>query len=317
VTPGAALSSLVWPSTATGRGYLESAPGTPLLHLFDNAFIGPVVVVLALAALAFARRQQVVLLLWAATLWCVVLSWGAATRLSGSSPTFSWHAPAWYLAHAIPILRNVDWIRISIISDLLLAMLAAITLERATSALRAKGGTWRRPVGSAVTIGAGILVGIPLMVASSVPFAAFQRVTVPGVLRHLSKGTDGKPTTALIFPGGTWYAGTPLAWQALAGFPYRDYEGYAWRPQPGSPTATVSPPPGVLLYMTANAPTAPRSIVLTARQRTVIRSAFAATSVTQAVVVGGYAGSEQLTRVYNQIFGRGRRFGNGEIWNLP
>ena len=47
VMPGAALSSLVWPSAATGHNFLLPLPGTPWQHLFDPAFVGPLVVVLA------------------------------------------------------------------------------------------------------------------------------------------------------------------------------------------------------------------------------------------------------------------------------
>jgi hypothetical protein len=77
--PGAALPSLVWPSAVTGHGLGQQPPGTGWQHLFDLAFVGPAVLVLALAALFFARRHRVVLLLWAATLWSIVLSWGGAT----------------------------------------------------------------------------------------------------------------------------------------------------------------------------------------------------------------------------------------------
>ena len=158
VMPGAALSSLVWPSAATGHSFLLPPPGTPWQHLFDPAFVGPLIVVLALAALFFARRHRVVLLLWAATLWSIALSWGGATRLTGSNPTFSWHAPAWYLSKAIPILKNPGWIRISILTDLLLALLVAITLEGVTSAIQANGGVWRHYLGDVAAGGAGVLM---------------------------------------------------------------------------------------------------------------------------------------------------------------
>jgi hypothetical protein len=315
VAPGAALSSPVWPSTATGTGFLEAAPRTPLLHLFDSAFIGPVVLLLALAALAFSRRHRVVLLLWAAALWCVVLSWGGATRLSGSSRAFSWHAPAWYLAKAVPILRNVDWIRISIITDLFLVMLAAVTLQEVASAIQARDGRWRRPLIDAMTVGTGVLMAIPLFIASYVPFAAFQTVAVPEVLRHVPNRTNGSPSTALIFPASTPFSGTPLVWQAIAGFPYRDYEGYAWHSEPGQKTAVAGPLPGLLPYITANAPDSSPSIVLTDEQERDIKLAFVHNHVTEAVIIGGYPGSRQLTRAYDQIFGAGQQFGNGEIWN--
>ncbi|MBF6556597.1 MAG: hypothetical protein IVW52_10565 [Acidimicrobiales bacterium] len=315
VMPGAALSSPVWPSTATGHGFLKPLPGTPWQHLFDNAFAGPLTIVLALAALFFARRHRVVLLLWAATLWCIALSWGSATRLTGSDPTFSWHAPAWYLSKAIPILKNVAWIRISILTDLLLALLVAITLDGVTSAIQANGGVWRRHLGDVTAAGAGVLVAIPLLVAGNVPYVGFESVAVPDVLRHVPTGNNGSPVTVLLYPPSSPFSGTPLAWQAVAGFPYRDFEGYAWHPQPGQRTANAGANPSPLGYIVGTAPGLSPSITLTHALCREFAASFVRNSVRVTVVIGGYPGSEPLTRVYDQIFGPGRRFGDGEIWN--
>jgi hypothetical protein len=315
VMPGAALTSLVWPSAATGHNLFQPLPGTPWQHLFDLAFVGPLIVVLALAALFFARRHRVVLLLWAATLWSVALSWGGATRLTGSNPTFSWHAPAWYLSKAIPILKNPVWIRISILTDLLLALLVAITLDGVTLAIQANGGMWRRYLGDFAAGGAGVLMAIPLLLGSNVPYTGFENVAVPDVLRHVPPGKNGSPFTVLMLPASSPLSGTPLAWQALAGFSYRDFEGYAWHPQPGHQTAQVGPTPSLIDYILNNAAGASPSITLNLVQRREFAAGFARYHVRVAIVVGGYRGSEQLTRVYNQIFGPGRRFGDGEIWN--
>jgi hypothetical protein len=313
--PGASLPSLVWPSAATGHGLGQPPPGTPWPQLFDLAFIGPLVVALALAALLFARRHRVVLLLWAATLWSIALSWGGATRLTGSSPAFSWHAPAWYLSQAIPILKDPVWIRISILTDLLLALLVAITLDGVTSAIQANGVWWRRHLGDFVVGGAGVLVAIPLLVGSNVPYTGFENVAVPDALRHVPTGSRGSPATVLMFPASGPFTGTPLAWQAVAGFPYRDFEGYAWHPRPGHQTPQVGPTPSLLDYLQANASAASPSITLSREQRREFAAAFARYHVGVAIVAGGYPGSQQLTRVYNQIFGPGRRFGDGEIWD--
>jgi hypothetical protein len=314
--PGGSLPSLVWPSAATGHGLGQPPPGTHWQYLFDLAFVGPVVVALALAALFFARRHRVVLLLWAATLWSVALSWGGATRLTGSSPTFGWHAPAWYLARAIPILKNPVWIRISILTDLFLALLVAITLEGVMSALQAKGGLWRRGyVGDLAIGGAGVLMAIPLLVGSNMPYTGFENVVSPDVLRHVPTGSRGGPVTALVFPDGGPFSGIPIAWQAVADFPYRDFEGYAWHPGPGHGTAQVGPTPSLLDFLVGNAAKTSPSITLSRTQRREFVAGFARYDVGAAIVVGGYPGSQQLTRVYNQIFGPGRRFGDGEIWD--
>jgi hypothetical protein len=314
VMPGAALSSLVWPSAATGHNLFQPLPGTPWQHLFDLAFVGPLIVVLALAALFFARRHRVVLLLWAATLWSMALSWGGATRLTGSNPTFSWHAPAWYLSRAIPILKNPGWIRISILTDLFLALLVAITLDGVTSAIQAKGDMWRRYLGDIAVGGAGGLMVLLLLVGSNVPYTGFENVAVPNVFRHVPTGKNGSPLTVLMFPASGPFSGTPLAWQAVADFPYRDFEGYAWHPQLGHQTAQVEPTASLLGYIVEHASEAPPSITLNRVQRREFAAAFVRYHVSVAVVVGGYPGSEQLTRVYNQIFGPGRRVGDGEIW---
>ena len=106
-----------------------------------------------------------------------------------------------------------------------------------------------------------------------------------------------------------------MAWQALAGFSYAAYDGYAWHPQAGSATGGVGPPPTVLVYITDKAAETPRNIELSAAQKRQIGGAFARYGVTEAVVIGGYPGSSQLTRVYNQLFGSGTRIGDGEIWH--
>ena len=313
--PGASLPSLVWPSAATGHGLGQPPPGTHWQYLFDLAFVGPVVVALALAALFFARRHRVVLLLWAATLWSVTLSWGGATRLTGSSPTFAWYAPAWYLAQAIPILKNPVWIRISILTDLFLALLVAITLEGVMSAIQANGGSWRRSLGGLVVGGAGVLMAIPLLVGSNMPYTGFENVVVPDVLRHVPTGNRGSPFIAVVFPPAGPFSGVPLAWQAVADFPYRSLEGYAWHPRPGHPTAQVGPTPSVLDYLLGNAAEASPSVTLSRAQRRALAAGFARYDVGVAIVVGGYPGSQQLARVYDQVFGPGRRVGDGEIWD--
>jgi hypothetical protein len=314
-TPGAALPSLVWPSAVIGPGLGQQPPGTHWQHLFGLDFVGPVVVALALAALFFARRHRVVLLLWAAALWSVALSWGGATRLTGSNPTFSWHAPAWYLSKAIPILKDPVWIRISILTDLFLALLVTITLDGVMSAIQANGGLWRRYLGYFAVAGAGVLMAIPLLVGSNMPYTGFENVAVPDVLRHVPTGAQGTPLTALMLPAGSLLSGPPLAWQAVADFPYRDFEGYAWHPRPGHQTAQVGPDPTLLNYILVNAAETSPSITLTRAQRREFAAAFARYDVRVAIVVDGYPGSRQLARVYNQIFGPGRRFGDGEIWD--
>jgi hypothetical protein len=315
VAPGATLSSLVWPSGMTGHGFLVAPPGTPLLHRFDLAFVGPVIVLLALGALAFARRHRAILLLWGAALWCIVCSWGAATRPTGTSHAFGWHAPAWYLVSAFPLLRNVGWLRISILTNLLLALLASITLEGVLTAWRAAHGQASGRVEGLIAGAAGVLMAVPMFIGGRVPFAGYVDVSVPAVLRSIPALSDGRPSIALILPGSGPFAGTPMAWQAIAGFPYADYDGYAWHPQAGSKTGVVGPLPTVLVYITAKAAETSPTVVLSAAQRRQIGGAFAKYHVTEAVVIDGYPGSKQLTRVYNQLFGSGRRIGNGEIWN--
>jgi hypothetical protein len=148
-----------------------------------------------------------------------------------------------------------------------------------------------------------------------VPYTGFQNVAAPDVLRHVPAGKNGSPFTVLMLPSTNPFSGTPLAWQAVAGFPYRNYEGYAWHPQPGQQTAAAGPAPSLLGYILSTAAETSPSITLTRVLRREIAATFARYDVRVAVVIGGYRGSEQLTRVYNQIFGPGRRFGDGEIWD--
>lgn len=314
VRPGAALPSLVWPSAATGHDFFEAPPGTPWQHLFDDTFVGPLVIVLALAALIVARRHRVVLLLWAATLWSVVLSWGGSTRLTGASPPLSWHAPAWYLSAAVPILKNVGWIRLSILTDVLLALLVAITLQALVSAVQVSGVRWRGPLSEFTVVGAGVLMVIPLLAGSNVPYAGFQAVAIPEVLQHIPTGTNGAVPIVLVFPAGSPVSGTSLAWQAVAGFPYRNFEGYAWHPQPGKQAAIAGATSSLPDYLLSSSSETSPSVTVGPKLSREIAVAFTHYGVRFAVVIDGYPGSDQLTRVYDQVFGSSRRYGDGQIW---
>jgi hypothetical protein len=315
VGQGAAISSLVWPSVPTGQGFLVAPAGTPWMQRFDVGFAGPVLVILALGALALARRHRIVLLLWAAALWSIVLSWGAATRWSGTTSVFGWHAPAWYLARAVPILRNVTWIRLSILTTFLLALLASMALDALLSSFQSASDRWRHVVDGLIASTLGALVVIPLLLASNVPFASFESVRVPEVLHHLALAKGRNPPEALVYPSGGLYDGTSLAWQAMAGFPYEDYSGYAWHPIPGQRVGAIGPAPTVLVFLSVKAGATSPRIVLSGAQRRLFRTAFRRQHVTVAVVVDGHGGSQQLTRVYDQLFGNGHRTSDGEIWS--
>jgi hypothetical protein len=212
-------------------------------------------------------------------------------------------------------LKNPGWIRISILTDLLLALLVAITLDGVTSAIQAHGGMRRRHFGDIAVGSAGVLMVLPLLIGGNMPYTGFENVAVPDVLRHVPTGKNGSPSTVLVFPASGPFSETPLAWQAVADFPYRDFEGYAWHPQPGHQTAQVGPTASVLDYIVERVAAASPSTTLTPIQRRNFAAAFARYDVGAAVVVDGYPGSEELTHVYNEIFGPGRRFGDGEIWN--
>lgn len=168
-------------------------------------------------------------------------------------------------------MKNVDWIRISIFADLVLAVLVCITLEGVASWFQAGADRRRYVVAEAVTIGVGALMAIPLFIAGSVPYSGFEAVRTPTVLRHIPNKADGSPPTALIYPGSDPFQGFPLAWQAEAGFPYRDYQGYAWHPRPGQKTAVADSAPGLLYYANSNATKNLPSIVLSTKQKHDVR----------------------------------------------
>jgi hypothetical protein len=312
VTPGAGILSPVWPAEPVGTGFLEAPPGTPWTHRFDGGFIGPVVLVAALGALALARRRKVVIVLWGAAVWSFVLSWGSAAGYSGNH-RFGWHAPAFYLARWLPILRNVGWIRLSVLTDCCLAVLAAIGLDEFIRAVSAR----RAAAGRAAAVGLGALACVPVVLASNVPFTGFAAVTTPSVLANLPGGANRSALVADVSPIGGTFSGMPLAWQAQAGYPFESVFGYAWHPAAGSAIGTVDEPTGVLEYIVVKAPVTRPDIVLSAAQRRTFIAAFHGQGIRIAAVVDGYPGSEQLTREYDQLFGPGRHAGDGEYWLVP
>jgi hypothetical protein len=317
VAPGAALSSPVWPSAATGHGFLVAPPGESMWRRFDVGFIGPVVVALALGSLCFVRRQRVIGLLFGLSVVSFVLSWGSRLRTTGNTGVSGWHAPAYFLAKAVPLLRNVGWIRISVITDGLVVLLAMVTLQQLSAMVRRRfASRWREVVLTvAGTLAAGAMV-VPLLVAGEVPFGSVESVRAPAVLDHIPETATGKAPIALVFPAGSLFDGTPLAWQALSGFSWRDWGGYAWHPLPGGHgLGRAVPDRSLALYLTVNADATPPRIVLTPAQHHQITLGLSAMQISYVVVVNGYPGSAQLTRVFSQLYGSGQRYPSGTIWH--
>jgi hypothetical protein len=316
VAPGAALSSPVWPSAATGHGFLIAPPGESIWRRFDVGFIGPVVVVLALGSLCFVRRQRVIGLLFGLSVVSFVLSWGSRLRATGNTGVSGWHAPAYFLAKVVPLMRNVGWIRISVITDGLLVLLAMITLQHLSAIVRRRiTSHWRElALGAGGALAAAAMV-VPLLVAGEVPFGAVESVSAPAVLSHIPETASGQAPIALVFPAGSLFDGTPLAWQALAGFSWRDWGGYAWHPLPGGHgLGQAVPDRSLALYLTVNGAATPARIVLTAAQHRQITTGLAAMQISYVVIVNGYPGSAQLTRVFSQLYGSGKRSSSGTIW---
>ena len=204
----------------------------------------------------------------------------------------------------------------SIFTDLFLAVLAAITLEGVASWAGSKRAVPQRFAASALIVGVGALTAITQLVAGFAPFSGFQAVAAPGVLTHLTQSADGQrqPPEALVFPAASPFSGTPLAWQALADYSYRDYEGYAWYPQAGRRAAATIGPPGLCTYLIAWAPVCRHPWCSRLGRETEIRTAFARGHVDLAVVVDGYPGSGQLRNIYDQTFSPGDRVAGGEVW---
>jgi hypothetical protein len=311
---GATLISPLWPSQAVGHGLLDAAPRAPLLHRFDSAWCGPVLVLLALGAFAFSKRTRTVFLLWAIAVVSYVLSWGTSLRLLPQSAPISWHAPAWYLGQAVPLFKNVGWIRFASFTDLCLAILAAITLEEFVArAVRAGADAIVRLAGVAVVSAIAIA---SVIVATALPFYGFTSVSPPAVLRDIPQH-NGQPPIAVVYPSGGVFDGPPLATQAVAGFTWRDWSGYAWHPvRPGSTTGTVIAPGNVVQYLVALAPVLQHER-LTPSHRRQIRDAVEALGARYVVILDGYNGSARLSYLMAQVFGHGQSQSGGRIWTVP
>lgn len=312
--PGAALTSLLWPSQPVGKGLLVAPAGTPLFRRFDEAFVGPVLLVGALASLAFAGRRRISAVVLAGALVSFVLSLGGSLRISPEARPTSWHLPAWWLAKAVPLFRNVDWIRLSVLTDSLLVIAAAIAADEALSALS------RREVPATARLAAlgtaGVLAVGPMLVASEVPFGVFTAVSAPKVLTEIPQ-VGGQPPIAVVYPPGDVFDGPPLAWQALAGFSWRSWSGYAWHPSArsgGRPTVNVAP--SVVQYLTALAPVLPHEHLTPSHRRQVLGS-LQHLGIQTVVIVDGYSGSAKLAWWMDQVLGPARHEGGGSLWSVP
>jgi hypothetical protein len=311
---GLALTSAVWPSLETARNQFITAPiGTPWLLRFDGGFVGPIIFLLAIAAVGVARRRGIAIVLLASAAISYVFSLGLSFRLDPNS-SGTGRTPFYFVTRVVPLLRDINPARFALLTDALLVILAAFTLDEVVRVLRSRSvSEW---VAAAVVVPICLLAIVPLLIASEVPFGQFGIVSAPAVLSDIPAGPSGPPI-AWVYPSGGIFDGVPLAQQSLAGFTWRNWTGYSWHLLPGNNSAgVVVVGSSVVQYITVYAPTTSTSLILSSAHQQQIRDSVRSLGITCIVVLNGAPGSVALDHIFPQVYGPGRPEPGGTIWVL-
>jgi len=305
-----ALSSPVWPSAENPYGW-----PVPLLRQVDAGFVGPVVIVLAVAAVVLpSTRSRRAVLAAVLALVAFLLSLGARLRLGPGGATRVPMPDA--LLARVPLLHAVLPYRYSILMDFGLAFLVALAMDRILAALRPHLACRRLPgraVGASLVV---VVLAVPLVrvVAGTQTFAVAP-VRTPEVFRaRLARALLSGGGPVLEYPPAGLYDGLPLCWQAEAGMPYRLVDGYAWvpGPAPGDPPMTgIASLPVDALFLAAS--TGHLGSPLPAAQAASLRAALASLGVGSVVVLEGAPGAEAVAEDLAAALGR-RPVEVGRAW---
>ncbi|MFC0081335.1 hypothetical protein ACFFRE_04085 [Aciditerrimonas ferrireducens] len=256
-TTGNPLLSLVDLGPSAGRvalapgifGYLGPA-GPP------KAYLGPVLVLALVLVVIWLHRDPLVQWAGALLLVLLVLSLGGHLLLAPGPPQgFATSRPVplqpflpWTWLARLPLLGEASPGRLVELSDLLVALLGALGLDRLAAHLTLR--PWHlagRALRPGLVLGACALCALGPLAAVTPSAFTVGPVSPPPWFRLQAPRLPAR-TVALVFPVGL---SQPGAWQAMSGMPIRLAVGAGFVPGPDGRADTNPPPDSALGFLEA------------------------------------------------------------------
>lgn len=323
-------------TTLTRLGGYEGLRGPP------TAYLGPLVLGAFLASVAVAWRRRATVVLALAAVLAGTFSLGAFLYLSPTLTSAAW--TPWRLFGSWPLLDDVIPQRFSAITDLCVALVLGLGLDRAHQLLGSRSAMGSRvPPGrrgsrahaarsgadrgaaapSWVAAGAVICVGAvslgSLWWTYQVPLAT-ESISLPRWFRTVAT-TVPAGTTVLTYPFSYPSEGVsqPMVWQAVDGMRFRLAGGYVKAPNVrGTPLAgTRQRQPYELLGTLSGGAAGPLPTGVSQAARRSLRAALRRWGVDLVVVTGRGRDPGLAVRVFTSVLGSpAQRQAGAWVWEL-
>lgn len=310
-----------------------SAPANSLLKLGGyEGLAGPPGVYLGLGVLALAAVG-----LWAAwhrrAAWVLagcavvtfVLSLGLLLWTSSTSTAAAHIWLPWQWLARLPLLGQVAPQRVTVLTDLCVAVLVAGGLDALWHRLAGRAGSKHPQHGpnrlravNSLLLGAGLLALVPVWITYQLPLAT-STVSMPRWFatagRHLPEGTV---VLSYPFPFPTAGTSAPMVWQSEDGMRFRLAGGYAKAPSAsGAPLTTRPQGTASALLAALSEPSAGALPTGTAHQVAVLRGALDRWQVGDVVVTDGGRDPGLAAALFTAVLDRSpTRTENAWVWRI-
>lgn len=206
----------------------------------SSSYLGPFVLLVAVAALVAAWRRRAAWLLALGGTFAAVCSLGALLWLTPGHAANLWLP--WRIVASWPLFYDVIPQRFSAVVDLCVALLIAVGMDAVHSAAtgRRRADVWRIGAVSSCLVAAVAAVG-SLWWTYQVPFAT-RAVALPAWYEVAApKVAPGTVVLSYPFPFSPDGTSAPMVWQAEDGMRFRLAGGYMKEPGPGGRPLTDRP----------------------------------------------------------------------------
>ncbi len=218
-------------------GRLYPDPGQVLDQLESTAFLG-LLPIAAIAAIAALRRRRSVQVLGAVALSTGLLTLGRTVTVNDVQ---GWTLTPWRLVSALPLLGDLEPVRLSLEVFLLVAILAGVGIEELLVRRRAAGRSALPVALLALACVASLAPVLPMTTT---------RVAVPA---FFTSGADAVPAGSLVAVYPDAYSSAnddAMVWQAAAKFRFRMLGGYVLGPLlPGQADQFARQPLPILTWL--------------------------------------------------------------------
>jgi hypothetical protein len=263
----------------------------------SDAFIGIPLMLLAVAAVIWLRRERIVAVTAVVIVITMVLSLGGRLHLGTEATGI--RLP-WTIFNHVPVLQNVLPIRLMVFAYLGLGVLVAVFFDRTLDKPRLAS--------RALLCSAVVAALVPLLPALPYPSA---RWDVPPFFTGNATARIPPDTSALVTP---YLAEDPRLWQAAASLKFRTADGWEFVPGPSGPVfGEAADPLTPVLYDLGelNQP-APATISAADQQR---YADDLRRRRVQTIIIGPSIGRLQLIDFFTNLLGRPpQSLGGVAVW---